>query len=63
MWVSSSTVDEFLQPMINCGIIVLVPEGMVPLPYWNIRSMVNTTQHMKFAHYVIHLESLAAILD
>jgi hypothetical protein len=61
--VSSSTVDEFLQPMISCGIIVLVAAGMVPLPYWDIQRIVNTTQHVKFAHYMIHLESLAAILD
>jgi hypothetical protein len=36
---------------------------MVPMPYWDIRSMWNTTQHVKFAHYMINLESLAAILD
>jgi hypothetical protein len=61
--VSSSTVDEFLQPMINCGIIVLAHAGMVPLPYWDIQRMLNTTKHVKFAHYMIRLESLAAILD
>jgi len=49
--------------MISCGIIVLVAAGMVPLPYWDIRRMVNTTQHVKFAHYMIHLESLAAISE